>query len=105
MVLELTDKNFEDNVINSQKVAVVDFGAIWCGSCKMIDPIIEEIAESYTDSVIVGKMDVDDNPQTMAKFGIRSLPTVLFFENGKIIDKQIGAVPKSILIRKLEKVL
>ncbi len=105
MVLELTDKNFEDNVINSQKVAVVDFGAIWCGSCKMIDPIIEEIAESYTDNVIVGKMDIDDNPQTMAKFGIRSLPTVLFFENGKIIDKQIGAVPKSILIKKLEKVL
>jgi len=99
--LEITDNNFEE-IIGSEKPVLVDFWAEWCGPCKMIGPIVEEIAEEYEGRAVIGKVDVDNNPEVSAKFGIRSIPTLLVFKNGEIVDKQIGAVPKNILTQKLD---
>lgn len=99
--LEITDDNFS-NIINSDKPVLVDFWAEWCGPCKMIGPIIEELAGDYDGKAVIGKVDVDSNPAVSAKFGIRSIPTLLFFKNGEIVDKQIGAVPKGVLSQKLD---
>lgn len=99
--IEITDSNF-DEVINSGKPVLVDFWAEWCGPCKMIGPVVEELASDYEGKAIVGKVDVDSNPNTSAKFGIRSIPTLLVIKDGKIVEKQVGAVPKSVLAQKLE---
>lgn len=99
--IEITDANFEE-IIKSEKPILVDFWAEWCGPCKMIGPIVEEIAGEYDGKAVIGKVDVDSNPAVAAKFGIRSIPTLLFFKNGEIVDKQVGAVPKSVLAQKLE---
>ena len=99
--IEITDDNFEE-VINSDKPVLVDFWAEWCGPCKMIGPIVEELAGEYDGKAVVGKVDVDANPQVSAKFGIRSIPTLLVFKGGEIVDKQIGAVPKAVLSQKLD---
>ena len=99
--LEITDSNFEE-VLNSEKPVLVDFWAEWCGPCKMIGPVVEELAADYDGKAVVGKVDVDVNPEVSAKFGIRSIPTLLVFKNGEIVDKQIGAVPKSVLSQKLD---
>lgn len=99
--IEITDTNF-DEIINSDKPVLVDFWAEWCGPCKMIGPLVEEIAGEYEGKAVVGKVDVDANPQVSAKFGIRSIPTLLFFRNGEIVDKQVGAVPKNVLAQKLD---
>jgi thioredoxin 1 len=96
----LTDANF-DEVINSGKPVLVDFWAEWCGPCKMIGPIVEELAGDYDGKAVVAKLNVDENPQTTAKFGVRSIPTLLVFKGGQVVDKQIGAVPKSVLNQKL----
>lgn len=98
--IEVTDANF-DEIINSDKPVLVDFWAEWCGPCKMIGPIVEELAGDYEGKAIIAKMDVDMNPQVPAKFGIRSIPTLLVFKNGQVVDKQIGAVPKSVLNQKI----
>lgn len=102
MALEITDATFEEVVLKSDKPVVVDFWAEWCGPCKMIGPLVEEIAGEYDGKAIVGKVDVDSNPVVSGKFGIRSIPTLLYFKNGEIVDKQVGAVPKSVLAQKLE---
>jgi thioredoxin 1 len=98
--LEITDANFNE-IIQSEKPVLVDFWAEWCGPCRMIAPIVEELASDYDGKAVVGKVDVDSNPQVSAKFGIRSIPTLLVFKNGEVVDKQIGAVGKSILAEKL----
>jgi thioredoxin 1 len=102
MALELTDSNFEDIVLKSDKPVIVDFWAVWCGPCRIIGPIVQEIGEEYSDQVVVGKLDVDNNPDVTRKYGIRNIPTLLFFKNGEVVDKQVGSVPKPVLVKKLE---
>lgn len=97
----LTDANF-DETIQSDKPVLVDFWAEWCGPCKMIGPAVEELANDYEGKAVIAKLNVDENPQTTAKFGVRSIPTLLVFRKGQVVDKQVGAVPKSILAQKLE---
>jgi thioredoxin 1 len=99
--ITLTDANF-DEIINSDKPVLVDFWAEWCGPCKMIGPAVEELASEYEGKAIVAKLNVDDNQQTTVKYGVRSIPTLLVFRKGQVVDKQVGAVPKSILAQKLE---
>lgn len=105
MALAVTDANFDKLVLNSGKPAMVDFWAEWCGPCRMIAPYVEQMAEEYKDKAVVAKVDVDSNPGIAARYGIRNIPTVLFFKNGQMVDKQVGAVPKSALVAKLEALL
>jgi thioredoxin 1 len=105
MALEINDSNFETLVLQSDKPVLVDFWAEWCGPCRMIAPIVEEIANEYEGKAIVGKVDVDSNPEISAKFGIRNIPTVLFFKNGEVADKQVGAAPKSVFAAKIDALL
>jgi thioredoxin 1 len=98
---ELTDKNFKDEVLESHKLVLVDFYAEWCGPCKGLAPVIEQIALEYDDEVKVGKIDVDIQPFTTTKYGVRSMPTLLIFKNGSVVDKIVGAVPKSLIEQRL----
>lgn len=100
MALELTEANFEE-VIASDKPVLVDFWAEWCGPCRMVGPIVEELANDYDGKAIVGKVNVDNNPGISSKYGIRNIPTILFFKNGEIVDKSVGAVPKNVLAEKI----
>ncbi len=101
MALELTDANFEELVLKSDKPVLVDFWAVWCGPCRMVGPFVEEISKEYEGKAIVGKLDVDNNPNVSLQFGIRNIPAMLFFKDGKVVDKQVGAVPKKVLVDKL----
>jgi thioredoxin 1 len=102
MALEITDSNFEEVVLKSGKPVLVDFWAEWCGPCRMVGPLVEELAKEYDGKAVIGKMDVDNNPKTATEYGIMSIPALLFFKDGKVVDKQVGAVPKHVLANKLE---
>ncbi|MBP7390027.1 MAG: thioredoxin [Chitinophagales bacterium] len=103
MATQLTDSNFKETVLDSNKVALIDFWAEWCGPCKAIGPMIEELSKEYEGKAVVGKVDVDNNPETAMKYGIRNIPTLLFVKNGQVVDKVVGAVPKANLVAMLNK--
>jgi thioredoxin 1 len=102
MALELTDTNFQSTVIDSEKLTLVDFWAEWCGPCRAIGPVVEELAKEYDGKVNVGKVNVDHNPKLSIDYGITSIPAILFIKGGQVVDKQIGAVPKSVLDKKIQ---
>jgi thioredoxin 1 len=101
MAIEITDSNFEEVVLKSDKPVLVDFWAEWCGPCRMVGPVVEELSKEYEGKAIIGKLDVDSNPKIATEFGIMSIPALLFFKDGKVVDKQVGAVPKHVLANKL----
>jgi thioredoxin 1 len=105
MALEITDSNFDELVLKSEKPVVVDFWAEWCGPCRMIGPLINEMSKEYEGKALIGKVNVDQNANVSAQFGVRSIPTVLFIKNGEVVDKSVGAVPKSTLESKLKALL
>ncbi len=104
MALEFTDGNIKE-IINSGKPVVIDFWAEWCGPCRMVGPMVEELAKEYDGKVVIGKMDVDNNIDTPNEYGIRNIPTILFFKEGKLVDKQVGATQKAALVSKVEALL
>ena len=105
LVYEFTDANFENDVTNSDIPVLVDFWATWCGPCKAIAPIIEEIAKDYKGKVKVGKVDVDQNQNSAMKFGVRSIPTLLILKNGEVVNQIVGSVPKSEISEKLDTII
>ena len=105
MALEITDANFEETVLKSGKPVLVDFWAAWCGPCRMVGPIIEELSNDYNGKAVVGKVDVDANQEFAAKYGVRNIPTVLVFQNGEVVGRQDGVVPKNVYVEALESLL
>jgi thioredoxin 1 len=100
--IEFTDNNFDEEVLKSDKPVLVDFWAEWCGPCRMVGPIVEELAGEYEGKAKIGKVDVDSNPEVSVKYGIRSIPSLLIFKNGEVVDQIIGAVPKAHLEKQLK---
>ncbi len=105
MALEVNDTNFEEVVLKSDKPVLVDFWAEWCGPCRMVAPVVEELSQDYDGKLLVTKVDVDSSPGTAVKFGIRNIPTILFFKNGEVVDKHVGAAPKAALSSKVDALL
>ena len=105
MALEITDATFEEQVLNSEKPVMVDFWAAWCGPCRMVGPIIDEISDEYDGKAIVGKVDIDANQEFAAKYGVRSIPTVLVFKNGEVVERKVGVSPKNAYSDALDAVL
>jgi len=101
--IELTDQNFTREVLESNDTVLVDFWAPWCGPCRLVGPVVEELASEYQGKIKVGKVNVDENEQTAYKYGIRSIPTLMLFKNGRPVDQIIGAVPKHILKKMIDK--
>ena len=104
MAIKVTDENFEE-LLNSGKPMVLDFWAEWCGPCRMVSPVIDELASEYEGRVTIGKVDVDSNNDVVGQFGIRNIPTVLFFKDGKLVDKQVGVTQKSVFVTKIDALL
>jgi thioredoxin 1 len=102
MAVEFTDSNFEELVLKADKPVLVDFWAEWCGPCRMVGPVVEELAGEYDGKAVVGKVNVDENPEISAKYGIRSIPTILFIKDGEIVDRSVGAAAKASLAEKLD---
>jgi len=102
MTLEITDDNFEELVLKADKPVLIDLWAEWCGPCRMVGPVVEELSNDYEGRAICGKIDVDSNPNVTVEYGVRNIPTLLFFKNGELVDKQVGAVPKGVLAAKLD---
>src|SRR6202007_808037 len=102
MALEFTDSNFQNTVLDSEKLSVIDFWAEWCGPCRAIGPVIEELSKEYDGKVNVGKVNVDHNPNLSVNYGITSIPAILFIKGGKVVDKQIGAVTQSVLAKTIQ---
>ena len=103
--VELTDDNFEAEVLNADKPVLVDFWAAWCGPCRVVSPIVEEMSKDYDGKLKVGKLNVDDNNKVASRYGIMSIPSLLFFRAGQVVDQIVGAVPKKLLIDKADKIL
>lgn len=102
MALEFTDANFKQTVLDSEKLSVIDFWAEWCGPCRVVGPVIEELAKDYDGKVNIGKVNVNFNPEISMMYDIRNIPTILFVKGGQVVDKQVGAVPKSVLDAKVK---
>jgi thioredoxin 1 len=102
MATEFTDVNFQEKVLDSDKLSVVDFWAEWCGPCRAIGPVIEELSKEYEGKVNIGKVNVDHNPQTSVNYGITSIPAILFVKGGQVVDKLVGAQPKANFVKKIE---
>jgi len=105
MSVVLTDDNFKELVLESNVPVIVDLWAEWCGPCRMVGPLVDELATEYEGRAVCGKIDVDSNPDVSVEYGVRNIPTILFFKNGELVDKQVGAVPKSVLAQKLDALL
>ena len=105
MALEITDSSFEETVLKSEKPVMVDFWAAWCGPCRMVGPIIDEISSEYENKAIVGKVDIDSNQEFAAKYGVRNIPTVLVFNNGELVDRHVGVAPKDTYANALDNLL
>jgi len=103
--IAVTDTSFADDVLNSELPVMVDFWAEWCGPCKMIAPIVEDLAEDYSGKMVFAKVDVDSNPETAMKYGVRGIPTLLLFSGGSPVDQVVGAVAKGELVKRIDKVL
>jgi len=105
MALEITDATFEETVLKSNKPVMVDFWAAWCGPCRMVGPIIEQLSHEYEGKAVVGKVDVDAHQEYAAKYGVRNIPTVLVFQNGEVVGRQVGVAPKSVYTDAIESLL
>ena len=105
MALEITDATFDNIVLQSEKPVLVDFWAAWCGPCRMVGPIIDELSNDYDGKVIVGKVDVDSNQEFAAKYGVRNIPTVLLFKNGELVDRKVGVSPKQVYAEAIDSAL
>ncbi len=100
MAVQITDQNYSE-IAKTDKVVMIDFWAEWCGPCRMVGPVVEELSNEYEGKAVIGKLDVDNNPETSVKFGIRNIPTIIYLKNGEVVDKVVGVVPKQALIDKL----
>ena len=105
MALEITDATFEETVLKSDKPVLVDFWAAWCGPCRMVGPVIEQISQEYDGKAVVGKVDVDANQEFAAKYGVRNIPTVLVFHNGEVVGRQVGVSPKNVYAEAIDSLL